>query len=155
MTVFDRDPMSTLARGQNNVLSYYYAKEDELRDPSNYASEIYQMMDRTGMPLGIEKRSPVYSDQILPFDITITAQNEYGQMATQRIYGVEILNSGAGLSVDDIVNEMQMTFVARSISPWSPITVAENGGVEFWDRVDNTLRTQTGTQASAGMQSLG
>lgn len=64
MTVFDRDPMTTLARGMNQVLSYYYAKEDELRDPSNYASEIYQMMDRTGMPLGIEKRSPVYSDQL-------------------------------------------------------------------------------------------
>ena len=43
--------------------------------------------------------------QILPFDITITAQNEYGHMAIQRIYGVEILNAGAGLSVDDIVNE--------------------------------------------------
>lgn len=38
-------------------------------------------------------------------DITITFANEYGQMAVQRIYGVEILNSGAGLSVDDIVQE--------------------------------------------------
>lgn len=42
----------------------------------------------------------------MPFDITITAANEYGQMAVQRVYGVEILNSGSGLSVDDIVNEL-------------------------------------------------
>ena len=27
-------------------------------------------------------------------------------MATQRVYGVEILNVGAGMSVDDIVNEV-------------------------------------------------
>lgn len=104
-TVFDRDPLATIAKGQNDVLSYYYAKMDELRDPGNYADFFSELTDREGMPLGIEQRPPIYPDQVLPFDITITAQNEYGQMATQRIYGVEILNSGAGLSVDDIVNE--------------------------------------------------
>ena len=36
-------------------------------------------------------------------DITITAANEYGQIGTLRIYGVEILNIGSGISVDDIV----------------------------------------------------
>ena len=54
-------------------------------------------------------------------DITITAANEYGQSATQKILGVEILNSGAGLSVDDITNEQQVTFVARSITKWQPV----------------------------------
>lgn len=61
---------------------------------------------------------PWFSDQIPPFDITLAAANEYGAAATMRIYGVEILNEGSGVSIDDIVLEHQMTFVARTIDPW-------------------------------------
>jgi len=63
---------------------------------------------------------PWFSDQIPPFDITLNAANEYGYSAQMRIYGVEILNEGAGVSIDDIVLEQQMTFIARSLSPWTP-----------------------------------
>jgi hypothetical protein len=62
--------------------------------------------------------SPWFSDQIPPFDITLAAANEYGAAATMRIYGVEILNEGSGVSIDDIVLEQQMTFIARTIDPW-------------------------------------
>jgi len=61
---------------------------------------------------------PWFSDQIPPFDITLAAANEYGAAATMRIYGVEILNEGSGVSIDDIVLEHQMTFVCRTIDPW-------------------------------------
>lgn len=61
---------------------------------------------------------PWFSDQIPPFDITLAAHNEYGAAATMRIFGVEILNEGSGVSIDDIVLEQQMTFVARTIDPW-------------------------------------
>jgi len=59
-----------------------------------------------------------YVDQLPPFDVTITAVNEYGQSMVMRIIGVEILNEGYGISVDDIVSEQQMTYAARLISPW-------------------------------------
>ena len=59
-----------------------------------------------------------YVDQILPFDITIVAANEYGQTAQMRLYGCEILNEGSGFSIDDIVIENQMTYVCRTILPW-------------------------------------
>lgn len=39
-----------------------------------------------------------YSDQIMPFDITLIAQNEYGLAAFMVIIGVEILNEGGGLT---------------------------------------------------------
>lgn len=58
-----------------------------------------------------------YSDEIPPFDITITFANEYGQKAKMAIYGVEILNEGMGLSIDDITTAKACTFVARSIDP--------------------------------------
>ena len=47
-------------------------------------------------------------------------QNEYGLSAWKVIVGVEILNTGGGLSVDDITNEEQATFVARTMTPWVP-----------------------------------
>ena len=59
-----------------------------------------------------------YVDQILPFDISIVAANEYGQSAQMRLYGCEILNEGSGFSIDDIVIENQMTYVCRTILPW-------------------------------------
>lgn len=60
---------------------------------------------------------PWYADQVLPFDVTLAAANEYGAAASAKIYGIEILNEGFGTSVDDSVLEQQATFVARSVLP--------------------------------------
>ena len=62
-----------------------------------------------------------YSDQIPPFTITLTGQNEYGNTSVMSILGVELINEGSGISIDDIVTETQMTFVARAIVTWRPI----------------------------------
>jgi hypothetical protein len=58
---------------------------------------------------------PSYSDQILPFDITLAGTNENGAATCMKIFGVEILNEGSGVSIDDAVTEMQATFVARYV----------------------------------------
>jgi hypothetical protein len=63
--------------------------------------------------------NPFYVDQILPFDVSIVAVNEYGQKATMQLFGCEILNEGSGFSIDDIVVENQMTYVCRTILPWT------------------------------------
>jgi hypothetical protein len=65
--------------------------------------------------------APWYTDQIPPFDVTLAAANEYGALAVMRIFGVEILNEGYGVSIDDIVSEQQHTYVARGILPWTPV----------------------------------
>jgi hypothetical protein len=62
---------------------------------------------------------PWYADQILPFDITLAAANEYGASAVMRIYGCEILNEGFGTSVDDIQSAQQSTYVAKAVMPWT------------------------------------
>jgi hypothetical protein len=67
-----------------------------------------------------------YVDQILPFDVTIVAANEYGQSAQMRLYGCEILNEGSGFSIDDIVIENQMTYVCRTILPWRSFALNGN-----------------------------
>lgn len=70
--------------------------------------------------MDITKVLPYYGDQIPPFDITITYANEYGQAAVKSIYGVELLNEGSGASMDDIVIEETMTYVAREVGPMVP-----------------------------------
>lgn len=78
-----------------------------------------------------------YSDQIPPFDVTLAAANEYGALAVMRVFGVEILNEGYGISVDDIVSEQQHTYVARTIIGWTPVdspnlkVISSQGGVNF------------------------
>lgn len=58
---------------------------------------------------------PHYSDEIPPFDITISFLNEYGHASQMSIYGVEILNEGMGMSIDDITTQKSCSFVARAI----------------------------------------
>jgi hypothetical protein len=61
------------------------------------------------------KTTPKYADEILPFDVTVTFANEYGQKAVLVIYGVELLNEGSGYSIDSVTTEKAYTFVARRI----------------------------------------
>lgn len=80
---------------------------------------------------------PFYVDQILPFDVAIVAVNEYGQRATMKLFGCEILNEGSGFSIDDIVVENQMTYVCRTILPWtSQVSVSQNTGSRRGSRTD-------------------
>ena len=44
-----------------------------------------------------------------------------GAASTMKIFGVEILNEGSGVSIDDAVTEMQATFVARYVEPWTAV----------------------------------
>ncbi len=71
-----------------------------------------------------QEATPWYSDQILPFDITLSGTNEIGAATTMKIFGVEILNEGMGVSIDDAVTEMQATWVARLVEPWSAVQTA-------------------------------
>ncbi len=38
-----------------------------------------------------------------------------------KIFGVEILNEGSGISIDDSVSETQASFVARYVEPWQVV----------------------------------
>jgi hypothetical protein len=66
-----------------------------------------------------EMVAPWFIDQMLPIDITLAAANEYGSLALMKIFGAEMMNEGCGVSIDDIVTEQQISYVARSILPWA------------------------------------
>lgn len=62
--------------------------------------------------------APNYIDQVLPFDVVITASNEYGAVARMMIHGVEIMNVGSSLSINDITTDEACTYIATAITPW-------------------------------------
>lgn len=68
-----------------------------------------------------DESTPVYADELLPFDITISCANEYGNRAVTVIYGVEILNEGVGFSIDSPTSERAYTFVARAVDSMVPV----------------------------------
>jgi hypothetical protein len=73
----------------------------------------------------VQRARAWYHDQIPPFDIVLTAINEYGHAARMVIKGVEILNAGSGISIDDITTDENMTFVATDIIPWQSLGWAD------------------------------
>lgn len=134
---FDQEPVLRIL-GNTKFL----AGIDELR-PEFKAGEIIPVQGTTVTPIGgaasvnapgntIENQqtaiteagsdriaaNPWLADQCPPFDIVLTAANEYGHLAIMKILGVELMNQGYGVSVDDIVSEHSYTFVAAGIIPW-------------------------------------
>jgi hypothetical protein len=59
--------------------------------------------------------TPEYADQLMPFNITVSMANEYGQRAGMELYGIQLLNEASGFSVDDVITAKAYTFVARKI----------------------------------------
>lgn len=124
-TVFDKDALYELKNEKYNKIRTALANK-ELRDnllnnedvPFASPDEWEDLMQ--GENLDAEM-VPYYADEIPPFDITITMVNEYGQAAKFSILGVEILNEGSGMSIDDITTEKACTFVARAITPLEKI----------------------------------
>ena len=66
------------------------------------------------------------------------------------ILGVEILNEGYGVSIDDIVSEQQMTYVARAIQPWERIINADfqqarAGAMDYKSQLSGTYAARAAT----------
>ena len=59
------------------------------------------------------------ADQLLPFDVTLVGANEYGQYTKMTIKGLELMTESGGISIDDLVIEKQMNFIAREIENWN------------------------------------
>lgn len=131
-TVFDRDALIEEFKekldGTTTGIQKFKAERSSDADVNFVSVEDWdsQMSDfaavgsQTGTNIGntsslVSKYQPIYADEILPFDITISFANEYGQRAVLTIYGVELLNEGSGYSIDSVTTEKAYTFVARKI----------------------------------------
>ena len=124
-TVFDKDVFYNLKVGNvDATYSTAAANVDENGNPTTYSMTDWdaamQSLLGNGAAMTRDNVNAMYADQIPPFDITVTFKNEYGQSATMSILGVEILNEGSGMSIDDITTEKACTFVARGLTHLTP-----------------------------------
>lgn len=112
---------TSIMKGLNSAPSYWQNYENIFKTDDTTTGVTSTTVDTV-------KATAEYLDQVMPFDITLAAQNEYGLSAWKAMIGIEILNEGGGLSVDDIINEVQCTFVCRSLTPWIPWAKGETEG---------------------------
>jgi hypothetical protein len=80
-------------------------------------------VDDTGMTRTIllenkEAMEAYYHDQVPPFDVKLIAATERGHGAVMEILGMEILNCGSGVSVDDITTDESCTWIGVNVIPW-------------------------------------
>jgi hypothetical protein len=73
-------------------------------------------------PFNNESRKALYADEIPPFNITLYGRNEFNVSMVMKIYDVTLISEGAGISIDDGIQEAQFTYVARHIDGWRPNT---------------------------------
>ena len=119
-TVFHKDTLQELKQAESSKL-YTAAANKELRDEfSGVDPDAWEQKMEEAENM-FSSMQATYADEIPPFDITITMCNEYGQAAKFSLFGCEILNEGSGMSIDDITTEKACTFIARAISPLTPI----------------------------------
>jgi hypothetical protein len=57
------------------------------------------------------------ADQLPPVDITISFANELGSVSRMSILGVEFVEEGQTMSIEDLITENVVTFVARDFDP--------------------------------------
>tara|TARA_Y100000034_G_scaffold129098_1_gene184948 strand:+ start:37088 stop:37687 length:600 start_codon:yes stop_codon:yes gene_type:complete len=91
------------------------------RTDQSFVPGVTTTPDSASNPFGDEQRSAIYSDEIPPFDITLYGKNEFGKQMVLRIYDVVIISEGAGISIDDGIQEAQFTYVARHVDDWRPV----------------------------------
>lgn len=139
---FDSEPlMDELANIDNPDTAFKFLSDiDDLRPEYSAAGDIGPTgsavtvgtgsINAPGNPIGLQETDvstvggdqeaaiPWYPDQLPPFDVVLAAANEYGALATMRILGVELMNNGYGVSIDDIVSEHSYTYIATGVLPW-------------------------------------
>ena len=154
-----RNPNINDATQEGSLYRELLGKEGETSNNGEIRSKKFDLGTQTPNRLGINEQwisdyaesdlasnyqvaKVFYMDQILPFDVVIHAANEYGHTAQMRLFGCEILNEGSGFSIDDMVIENQMTYVCRTLLPWSPL-----GQVAF-ENMRNQNAQASGTDAT-------
>jgi len=92
----------------------------------------YDLSDGTAASFG-GGRTVTYADQLPPFDVVITFTNEAGAAAIFKVIGVEIVSEGYGFTLDDMMQEMACSYMAREVLPMAPVSdISTQFQNNFW-----------------------
>lgn len=129
--LFDKNPVIN----HFNKAQFYgdkYENQHTINNRPGWTSELNNTGEAIGADLLEEQilMAPAYVDQIPPFEVVISAANEYGSRSRMKVLGVELMNENSGFSIDDIVVEQQYTYIAMDITPWEKVPT-QQGGIDI------------------------
>jgi len=75
-------------------------------------------------------------DQLPPLDFMLVFNNEYGAVSRMVIYGVEFMNEGQVMSIQDLMTENSVNYMARDFSPMTPV----NKPFDYGGAVSKTIQ---------------
>jgi hypothetical protein len=92
---------------------------------SRFTTEVLYRFLNSGLMSDLSKDT-FYNkiDQLPPFNFTLLFSNEQGYISTQSIYGVEFVTDGSETSVNDIMLEQTLTYLAMDMSPLVPLHIS-------------------------------
>lgn len=149
-TNFDREALFDVMGKKYGVNLQYYKKNFDL--PAG--GKTIELEDSVANGNFSSPTTANYADQIPPFNVTITAANEYGQAMMMGLFGVELLNQGQGVSVDDMVTETQFTFIARAIVGWKPQDRNSGKKDAYSNSIESQLRQTEAFKAAESFSNL-
>jgi len=132
-TMFDQAALITELNSQLQASDRPYLNPDEAYEFGEWGQDLNnsggaastlnvgnpQAIATDAAAAGWKRQYPAqYPDQLPPFDVVLTGQNELGHIRTLAVLGCMILNNSSGVSIDDIMIEEAMTYVARDIHNW-------------------------------------
>lgn len=130
--------LRTMGADSNSENNKFYAKKNDIK-PGASAGKAFDGTSATRVngsnafetTLGnagdeVIKTAAWYVDQIPPFTVNLSAANEKGDVMKKSFLGVQIMNEGGGVSVDDLVIEEQYTYVCTHITPWTNVASISN-----------------------------
>lgn len=97
-TVFDRHVLKEILTGYAAGTNAFGLTSDELK----------------------EMNKDMKTDELPPFDITVSFMNEYGNNSVLHIYGCHILTEGQTMSIEDMITENTMQYIAMDIDLMTP-----------------------------------
>lgn len=102
-TVFDRHVLKTVMESYDFAATSGPNKMD-IRNKYQFTGDELNEMSRN-----------MKTDEMPPFDINVTFMNEYGNSSTLNLYGVHILTEGQTMSIEDMITENTMQYLAMDI----------------------------------------
>lgn len=112
---------------------------------SKSTAEVLYRFLQSGLVADLTKDT-IYSklDQLPPLDFTLLFSNEQGFMSSQRLLGVEFVTDGSVVSIQDMILEQQITWLAADFTPLAPLNFNTFFGV------NTTASNATAVQKTPG-----
>lgn len=117
-TVFDHNVVYDI---QERILDYVLNGKSTKTPSDNdegYSLDTYKkLINVAGYNLSNLKNQHILMDEMPPFDVTISMRNEYGNGGSLVIRGLTIVDEGQVMSIEDMITENTMSYMAMDIRP--------------------------------------